>query len=148
MGYNLFLCGMNEVTFHLGFLRFLFLGVATFLSVFFIQIGPAYLWKAYDPASAIFISIVCVLPGFIIDYFYVFLALRQSVLVTSTDAFRSDRQVNGVIRHQKEQRAVLMLKLVTSMSAADQKETKWIQLADGVDVDKKGANRWYGSSHT
>jgi Ca2+-binding EF-hand superfamily protein len=115
MMFNMLLFGKNEVHFHLYFLRFLFLGVANYLAVFYIQIGPAYLWVAYDTFSAIAISFFITLPSLII-YFQFFLeAVKNSVMVTATDAFRSTRKVNEVIRHQKEHRAVMMLRLQCAM---------------------------------
>lgn len=135
MMYNLLLFGMNEVTFHLCLLRFMFLSVATFQAVFFIQIGPSYLWKAYDPLPAALISIACTAPGGLI-FHYMYAAVAQSVLSTAGDVFRSDRHVASVVRYHKEYRAVLMLRLFTSMRLHEQYE--WTQ-RDG---------EWYSEGHT
>jgi len=114
--YNLFAFGRHEVHFHLYFLRAVFLGVSVYLSIFCIQIAPHYLFVAYDIEYALIITFFIVLPGMLVYFRMMFEAVTLSVMTTSVAAFRKERLVGDVKRHQKEQRAVFALKISTAIS--------------------------------
>jgi len=104
---------------HLFFMRVLFLIVAVHLSVFYIQIISSYVLLVYDTYMSTVIIVLTTLPGMIIYFVFVFDIIDKSVRVTATDAFRSGRTVNDVVRFQKEARAVSMLRLMVAIMSED-----------------------------
>merc|ERR1711959_705055 len=115
--YAMFLFGKNEVHFQVSFFRFIMLILAVYFSVFFIQIVPAYISKVYDTWIVVVIIITGLLPGFLIYSKYIFDAIVLSVIVTSIETMRDRRMVESVLRHQKEDKAVSMLRLVVVMAS-------------------------------
>merc|ERR1711959_798658 len=114
---NLFWFGQNEIHFQLSLIRFVFLALSVYMSVFVIQIIPSYVVPAYDTASAVLIAITGILPGLLIYTKYIFEAIHLSVLTTSIEQMRNRRMVENVVRHQKEARAVMMLRMVVAMDS-------------------------------
>merc|ERR1712093_775781 len=53
---SLFWFGQNEIAFELGLIRFVFLTLSVYMSVFVIQIIPSYVVPAYDTATAVLIG--------------------------------------------------------------------------------------------
>jgi len=113
--YNLFAFGKNEGRWHLFVIRFLFLSEALFLSVFCLNVVPLYIDEAFGILPAIALTVVGTLPGFIVYFFYLYHILDASVLATSVEYFRVRRMVMAVVRHQKEDRAVMLLRIIVAL---------------------------------
>merc|ERR1711871_1527690 len=60
-----------------------------------------------------------ILPGLVVYFFYLYHILDTSVLCTAVEFFRVRRMVMSVVRHQKEDRAVMLLKMQTVVGDAD-----------------------------
>merc|ERR1711959_157963 len=113
--YNLFVLGKGEVRFHLFLIRFLFLASALFLSVFCLNAAPMYIDEAYSWPAAIVLTTMGIMPIFVVYFFYLYHILDASVLVTSVEFFRVRRTVMAVVRHQKEDRAVMLLRIIVAL---------------------------------
>jgi len=120
--YDLFWFGKNEVSFHLAAIRFNFLTLAVQLSIFLKQILPNYILVTYTAGPAIMMTITGILPGVLIYFKYIFEVIKLSVIVTSVESMRNRRMVSRVVRHQKEERALLMLRLVVAMQGGEIRE--------------------------
>merc|ERR1712159_150210 len=128
--FNLFWFGKNEVTFHLSFIRFIFLGLSVYMSVFVIQIIPHYIAVVYPVWAAILISFMGLLPGLLVYFRYIFDVVALSVLTTSVEQLRNRRMVDTVERHQKEARAIMMLRMVVAMKEHPLEDDKIPTVAD------------------
>jgi Ca2+-binding EF-hand superfamily protein len=113
--YNLFAFGKAEKRWHLFVIRFLFLSEALFLSVFCLNVLPLYVDEAYTWYEALFIAMIGIGPGMFVYFFYMYNILDLSVLVTSVEFFRLRRMVMAVVRHQKEDRAVMLLRIIVAL---------------------------------
>jgi Ca2+-binding EF-hand superfamily protein len=113
--YNLFWFGKNEVSFHRASIRFTFLVLAVHIAIFCKQIIPNYIIIAYDPLPAFLISVSGLTPSMLIYFKYIFEVIKLSVVCTSIESMRNRRMVNRVVRHQKEDRALAMLRMVVAM---------------------------------
>merc|ERR1711959_496044 len=136
---NLFWFGQNEIHFQLSLIRFVFLALSVYMSVFVIQIVPSYVIPAYDTASAVIITIAGILLGLLIYGKYIFEAIHLSVLTTSIEQMRNRRMVENVVRHQKEARAVMMLRMVVAMDSApltEEERPTRKQMLDMVNVSE------------
>jgi Ca2+-binding EF-hand superfamily protein len=89
--------------------------VAVYISVFFVQIIPAYVVKVYGTGAVIFIIFVSLAPTGLMYFYLLPQAIVKSVIVTSVEAMRNRRMVESVLRSQKEGKAVAMLRLFMAM---------------------------------
>jgi len=71
---------------------------------------------AYDPLPASLISVSGLTPSMLIYFKYIFEVIKLSVICTSVESMRNRRMVNRVVRHQKEDRALAMLRMVVAMN--------------------------------
>lgn len=120
--YDLFWFGKNEVSFHRAAIRFNFLTLAVQMSIFLKQILPNYILITYSFGPACLMTITGILPGVLIYFKYIFEVIKLSVIVTSVESMRNRRMVSRVVRHQKEERALLMLRLVVAMQGGEIRE--------------------------
>jgi len=115
LAYNIYVFGKNEVRFHEVVFRLMFLLMSVHISVFCIQIAPAYLYKAYSTGAAVGITLGTLGPTSVVLCRYVFKAIQHSVMSTSGGPFRSQRILAEVEREQKERRAVLILRIMATI---------------------------------
>lgn len=117
--YNLFAYGKDEVHFHLYVIRFFFLATAVYLAVFIWHIVPSYIVEAYDTPVAILLTTVGLVPAVLVYCFYMNEITDTSILCTSVEYFRHRRMVESVKRHQKEDRAVMLLRIACAFHIGD-----------------------------
>jgi len=113
--YNLFMYGKDEISFQLYVIRFFFLGTAVYCSVYFLHIVPTYVVQAYSTPVATGLVVAGLLPSVLLYTYYITRIIDASVLITSVEYFRHRRQVEAVKIHQKENRTVLMLRLMVAL---------------------------------
>jgi len=102
---------------HLFFLRWLIFQNAIHTSVFLMQIMPKYIFKAYNWYHAAIVIFFELLPTVLIYYYYFSDLVLRGTLVTTACSTCNYSKAVGVIREDKEKRAVLLIKIMVTLMA-------------------------------
>jgi len=76
---------------------------------------PVYIAAAYEVWLAILLTAAGVIPGMALYFFYIYHIVEESVQVTSVEHFRHRSAVEVVRRCQKEDRSVMLLRVMVAL---------------------------------
>jgi len=100
---------------HLFVFRFILVMTSMYLALFCIQLAPFIFNGQRANAESLMMTLLCVVPIVVVNVFYLPTLMNRSVLCTSIEAFKNPRVIQAVLRQEKVERALRILRLLVTI---------------------------------